>query len=76
MFSLCQVDTVVMAVARAVHKKTLFDLPQRLALAQAALSDCPNVRVLPFDGLIVDFVRAQGASVNPQLPMMAVVTPW
>ena len=56
-------DTVVMAVARAVHKNTLFSLDQRLQLAQAALADCPNVRVMPFDGLIVDFVRAQGASV-------------
>ena len=56
-------DTVVIAVARAVHKKTLLDLDQRLALAQAALADCPNVQALPFDGLIVDFVKSQGASV-------------
>lgn len=56
-------DQVVIAVARAHHKKTLFDLDQRLQLAQAALADCPNVTVLPFDGLIVDFVKAQGASV-------------
>ena len=56
-------DTVVIAVARAVHKKTMFDLDQRLALAQAALADCPNVKALPFDGLIVDFVKSQGASV-------------
>ena len=56
-------DEVVVAVARAVRKKTLFDLAQRLHLAQTALADCPNVRVLPFDGLIVNFVQAQGASV-------------
>ena len=56
-------DRVVIAVARAVHKNTFFDLEQRLALAQAALADCPNVQALPFDGLIVDFVRAQQASV-------------
>jgi len=56
-------DTVVIAVARAHHKKTLFDLDQRLQLARAALADCPNVQVLPFDGLIVDFVKSQGASV-------------
>ena len=56
-------DTVVIAVARAVHKKTLLDLNQRLALAQAALADCPNVQARPFDGLIVDFVKSQGASV-------------
>ena len=56
-------DRVVIAVARAVHKNTRFGLEQRLALAQAALADCPNVQALPFDGLIVDFVRAQQASV-------------
>ena len=56
-------DTVVIAVARAVHKKTLFSLEERLQLAQAALADCPNVKALPFDGLIVDFVQAQGARV-------------
>ena len=56
-------DTLVIAVARAVHKKTLFSLEQRLQLAQAALADCPNVKALPFDGLIVDLVKSQGASV-------------
>ena len=56
-------DKVVIAVARAHHKKTLFDLDRRLQLARAALADCPNVQALPFDGLIVDFVRSQGASV-------------
>ena len=56
-------DRVVIAVARAVHKNTRFSLDERLALAQAALADCPNVQALPFDGLIVDFVRAQQASV-------------
>ena len=56
-------DTIVVAVARAVHKNTLFSLDERLQLAQAAMADCPNVKALPFDGLIVDFVKAQGASV-------------
>ncbi len=56
-------ETVVIAVARAVHKNTLFSLDERLQLAQAAMADCPNVKALPFDGLIVDFVKAQGASV-------------
>jgi pantetheine-phosphate adenylyltransferase len=56
-------DQVIIAVARAHHKNTLFSLDERLTLAQAALADCPNVKALPFDGLIVDFVRAQGAQV-------------
>ena len=55
-------DEVVIAVARAVHKNTLFGLDERLQLAQAALADCSNVKALPFDGLIVDFARSQGAS--------------
>jgi len=56
-------DQVILAVATAHHKNTLFTLEQRLEQARAALADCPNVRVLPFEGLIVDFVRQQGAQV-------------
>ena len=56
-------DQVIIAVAVAHHKKTLFSLDERVALAQAALADCPNVKALPFDGLIVEFVRAQKAQV-------------
>ena len=54
-------DELVVAVAIAHHKKTLFDLQQRMALVREALADCPNVRVLPFEGLIMDFCQAQGA---------------
>lgn len=56
-------DQVILAVATAHHKNTFFTLEQRLEQARAALADCPNVRVLPFEGLIVDFVRQQGAQV-------------
>lgn len=54
-------DEVILAVAIAHHKKTLFTLEQRLNLAREALSTLPNVRVLPFDGLIMDFCRTHGA---------------
>ena len=56
-------DQVIIAVATAHHKKTLFSLDERLHLAQSALHDCPNVKAVPFDGLIVDFVRSQQAQV-------------
>jgi pantetheine-phosphate adenylyltransferase len=56
-------DEVIIAVARAHHKSTLFSLEERLALVQDALADCPNVKALPFDGLIVAFVRDQNAQV-------------
>jgi pantetheine-phosphate adenylyltransferase len=55
-------DQVVIAVATAHHKKTLFTLDERVAQVQAATRDIPGVKVLPFDGLIMDFCAAQKAS--------------
>ena len=55
-------DEVIIAVAIAHHKKTRFALQQRLDIAAEAASRMPGqVRVLPFDGLIMDFCRQQGA---------------
>ena len=57
----CQLfDEVILAVAMAHHKKTRFSLDERIALAQAALAGKP-VKVLPFEGLIVEFCRQQKA---------------
>ena len=50
-------DLVVIAVARAHHKKTMFDLEQRLDMTRQALADCPNVRVETFDGLVIEFAK-------------------
>lgn len=55
--------TVIVAVAVAHHKKTLFTLDERLQLARDALADMANVRVEPFDGLVTEFAVAQGAGV-------------
>jgi len=54
-------DQVVIAVAVAHHKKTMFTLDERLAMAQAVAGSLPDVKVLPFTGLLRDFVVAQGA---------------
>ena len=55
-------DTLILAVAVAHHKKTRFSLEERMAIAQQALEGVAgHVRVLPFDGLIMDFCAAQGA---------------
>jgi len=56
-------DTVIVAVAMAHHKKTLFTLDERLQLAREALADMPNVRGMAFDGLVTEFAVAQGAQV-------------
>jgi pantetheine-phosphate adenylyltransferase len=54
-------DQVVIAVAVAHHKKTMFTLDERLAMAQAVAGSLPGLKVLPFTGLLRDFVVAQGA---------------
>ena len=55
--------TVVVAVAEAHHKKTLFSLQERLDMVRAVFAPLGNVRVAPFGGLVRDFARAQGAAV-------------
>ncbi len=54
---------VVVAVAMAHHKKTLFTLDERLAMVREVFAPLTNVRVEPFTGLVVDFARSQGAQV-------------
>ncbi|MDP1893422.1 MAG: pantetheine-phosphate adenylyltransferase [Hydrogenophaga sp.] len=56
-------DEVIIAVAMAHHKKTRFTLAERLDMTAEAAARMPGqVRVLPFDGLIMDFCRQQNAS--------------
>lgn len=52
---------VIVAVAENTPKVPCFSLDERVELAKLALSDLENVRVEPFSGLLVDFVRSQGA---------------
>ena len=55
------VDEVVVAVAASPKKKPLFSLEERAELVRRATSHLPNVRVEPFDELLVDFARRMGA---------------
>ncbi len=54
-------DGLVIGVAAAHHKKTLFSLEQRIAQVAAETRGMQGVSVLPFDGLIMDFCAAQQA---------------
>lgn len=53
--------TVIVAVAAAHHKKTMFSLDERLETVREVLKPYANVRVEPFTGLVVEFARSQGA---------------
>lgn len=55
-------DRMVIAVAVAHHKKTLFSLDQRVAQVREATGHLAGVSVLPFDGLIMDFCAVHKAS--------------
>ena len=54
-------DELIIGVAAAHHKKTLFSLDARIAQVQAETRGMGTVSVLPFDGLIMDFCAAQQA---------------
>jgi len=55
-------DRVIVAVAIAHHKKTLFSLDERMEMAREALRDCPQVSVEPFEGLVTEFTAARGGT--------------
>ena len=52
---------VIVAVAENTSKISSFTLKERVEMAQTVLADCPNVRVTGFSGLLMQFVREQGA---------------
>ena len=58
-------DQLIIAVAVAHHKKTLFSLAERVRQVEQAvqgLAQPERIKVLPFDGLIMDFCGQQHAT--------------
>lgn len=53
-------DEIIVAVAGSTSKQTLFSLRERVALAESVFNG-DNIRVVGFDGLLMQFVQAQGA---------------
>ena len=54
---------VIVGIARNISKQPLFGLDERIELVRAVVGHLPNVRVMPIDGLLVDFVVSQNAQV-------------
>jgi len=52
-------DEVIVAVAGSTSKQTLFSLEERVVLATAGFN-IPNVKVMGFGGLLMQFVQEQG----------------
>ena len=55
-------DEVVVAVAYNEQKSSLFTADERIDLIQRTSGDVPNIRVARFDGLLVEFAKAQKAT--------------
>jgi len=56
-------DALVLAVADSKAKRTFFTLEERVEMAREVLGDVKNVKVIGFTGLLIDFVRQNGARV-------------
>ena len=54
---------VIIAVADSSKKRPLFTLEERVAIARELLASYPNVEVLGFNCLLMDFMKQQGANV-------------
>jgi len=56
-------DKLILAIAESPSKQPRFPLADRVEMAQEILGDVPNVEIVGFNTLLMDFVHAQGAKV-------------
>jgi pantetheine-phosphate adenylyltransferase len=56
-------ERLILAVAVGHHKRTMFSIDERLQIAAELARPYPNVEVLPFRGLLRDFVVGHGGKV-------------
>ena len=55
-------DEVVIAVASGHHKKPLFDIDEVGKLVETVFTELPQVSVIGFEGLLVNFMREKNAT--------------
>ncbi len=56
-------DKVIVAVADSHGKQPFFTLTERVKMAEQVLSNHNKVQVIGFSGLLMDFLRSQGANI-------------
>jgi pantetheine-phosphate adenylyltransferase len=56
-------DKLILAVAAGHHKRTMFTLDERMAMATEVAATYGNIEVVDFRGLLRDFVVAHGGKV-------------
>ncbi len=58
------VDELVIGVLNNSSKNSLFSLEERVSMIEEMTKDYPNVTVASFDGLLVDYMKEIGATIN------------
>ena len=56
-------DELIVGVLRNNAKMPLFSVEERVKMLKEVTKDLPNVEIIPFDGLLVDFAEQIGADV-------------
>ena len=56
------VDRLVIGVTTNPSKSPMFTVEERLAMVEREIADMPNVSVVEFDSLLMDFAEREGAS--------------
>ena len=56
-------DQVIVGVLNNSSKTPLFSVEERVKMLESLTKDMPNVKIMSFGGLLVDFVKEQNANV-------------
>lgn len=57
------VDELIIGVLRNKAKMPLFSVEERVKMLEEVTCNLPNVRIIPFEGLLVDFAKEMDAKV-------------
>ena len=55
-------DEVIVGVLCNKSKRPLFSVEERVKMLEEVTKDLPNIKVVPFDGLLVDFAKQMNAN--------------
>ncbi len=55
-------DKLIVAILRNERKQALFSVAERIEMVHEAIGGAPNIEVTAFEGLLVDFAAACGAT--------------
>jgi len=57
------IDELIVAVTAETNKETLFDVRERTEMIRESINGIKNIKVLPFSGLLINFMKKNNASI-------------